>query len=197
MDQNALAEMILTKFCHDIAGVVGSVQNGAELLSDSFDDRDFMNKAIDALNQSAKVLSARLRFFRMIFGSSKDSFDVATGGALIKEYIATLNGVKVVCESIDEQDFVVMRIKMILVLIAAETLARGGDISVMSDTVVVKGTNIGLKSEVMAGLMAEESIERNPDNAVGLFLYHFAKQEGYKIIILEKPEAITFSIRSV
>ena len=60
MEQNALAEMILTKFCHDIAGVTGALQNGAELLLDSLDDKDFLKDAASALNNSAKVLSARL-----------------------------------------------------------------------------------------------------------------------------------------
>ncbi len=198
MEQNTLAEMILTKFCHDIAGVTGALQNGAELLLDSLDDKDFLADAARALNDSAKVLSARLRFFRMAFGSSKDGFEGRAAEGLIKEYLGTVNGVTFAIDPFGEEDFALARLKMILALIAAESFSRGGKVTILSDKVIADGAGVALKEPVRRALMGEDSSlspEQQSEAAVGLFLALLAKEAGYKITIMQKPDSVAFSLK--
>ena len=197
MEQNTLAEMILTKFCHDIAGVTGALQNGAELLLDSLDDKDFLADAASALNNSAKVLSARLRFFRMAFGSGKDGFESRAAEGLIKEYLETINGVTFAIEPFGIEDFALARLKMILALIAAESFSRKGKVSILADKVLAEGEGVTLKEPVRRGLMGEESLlaPDQSESAVGFFLYLLAKDSGYKITITQKPDSVTFSLK--
>jgi len=197
MEQNTLAEMILTKFCHDIAGVTGALQNGAELLLDSLDDKDFLKDAASALNNSAKVLSARLRFFRMAFGSGKEGFESRAAEGLIKEYLETLNGITFTIEPFEAEDFARARLKMILALVAAECFTRGGKISFFADKVLAAAEGAALKEPMRSAIMGEETslTPEQSESAVGLFLYLLAKSSGYKITITQKPDSVIFSLK--
>ena len=197
MEQNTLTEMILTKFCHDIAGVTGALQNGAELLLDSLDDKDFLADAANALNHSAKVLSARLRFFRMAFGSGKEGFESRAAEGLIKEYLETLNGITFTIEPFEAEDFARARLKMILALVAAECFTRGGKISFFADKVLAAAEGAVLKEPMRRAIMGEETslTPEQSESAVGLFLYQLAKDSGYKITITQKPDSVAFSLK--
>lgn len=195
MQKNELAELILTKFCHDIAGVAGATQNGTELLAETVGDTDFQTEALAALAESAKSLVARLSFFRMAFGPYKDGFDERQAESLIQNYIASLNHIKVEIEPQENADFALARIKMILALVAAETLTRGGKVAIFQDKVVAEGVNAFLSDKVREGLVGDESDPVSSEKAVGLFLCFFAEEKDYKITIKEKNGEISFFVK--
>ena len=64
----ALVAQLCSKLCHDLAGVIGAIANGAELLEDE-DDEEIRNQAVELLAQSAEQAGRRLRFFRIAFGA--------------------------------------------------------------------------------------------------------------------------------
>lgn len=196
MENNQLAELILTKFCHDIAGEVGALMNGAELLEESFNDAEFLKQASAALTASSKSLTGRLRFFRAAFGSPKQNYTSQMASQLATDYIATLNDTNCKWELFEDEDFALVRIKLILSLIAAGTLSRGGSVIVNKDSVSAVGINVALPEEQKQILTnGETGVEISSNAAPDIFLYNYAKQMDYKIEVNESTKEIVFLIK--
>ena len=64
-----LVALICSKLCHDLAGSVGAVSNGAELLAEET-DATMREEAIRLIAQSANDAARRLAFFRLALGAS-------------------------------------------------------------------------------------------------------------------------------
>lgn len=70
-----LASLLCARLCHDLAGPVGAVNNGAELLSEG--GAESMEDARDLISSCAGQAVRRLRFFRLAYGSNDGSMDWA------------------------------------------------------------------------------------------------------------------------
>ena len=194
MSENTLAELILTKFCHDIAGATGALLNGAELLKDSFDDRDFLLQATNALIDSSKFLTYRLRFFRATFGTPKQNYTPTEAKNMTADYASTLNHISLLWEEEGEEDFALTRTKMIACFIAFGTLVRGGEVTVTQRKITTNGQNALLSELMKLALSGNESQENNSEIAAGIFLHNYMQQEGYKLSIEEMQNRIFFTI---
>jgi len=64
-----LAEALCSRLCHDLAGAVGAVATGAELLADEGLGGGMAAEALDLLGSSAACASHRLRFLRLALGA--------------------------------------------------------------------------------------------------------------------------------
>ena len=73
----ALAELMTTKYCHDLAGPLGAVNNGVEFLKDG--GEEMQEQSIEVLETSAKEAVERLLFFRQAFGATNKNIDVEMG----------------------------------------------------------------------------------------------------------------------
>lgn len=94
MDQQHDVELIAllcTRLCHDLAGPIGAVSAGVELLSDDADPA-FVVEATALLRHSADASSARLKFFRAAFGEPGRSSLSGPARGLIVGYIGALSG---------------------------------------------------------------------------------------------------------
>jgi histidine phosphotransferase ChpT len=69
------AEMLTTKFCHDIAGPVGAVNNGVEFLADP--DPEMQSQAIKLIANSSAEAMVRLQFYRMAYGVNTSDSSVS------------------------------------------------------------------------------------------------------------------------
>ncbi|MEM1275911.1 MAG: hypothetical protein AAGH74_05260 [Pseudomonadota bacterium] len=65
--QSALAPLIATRMCHDLASPVGAVANLADMLRDTVDDQAADDLAM--LCKTAERSTALLKFFRLVLGS--------------------------------------------------------------------------------------------------------------------------------
>jgi len=87
-----LAEALCARLCHDLAGPVGAVGTGAELLADEGVDGAMAADALDLLASSAACAVQRLRFLRLALGPGT----VPVAGAQLKElsagFLATPGG---------------------------------------------------------------------------------------------------------
>lgn len=70
----ALAQLMTTKYCHDLAGPLGAVSNGVEFLKDG--GESMHEQSIELLETSAKEAVDRLLFFRQAFGATNKNMDV-------------------------------------------------------------------------------------------------------------------------
>src|SRR3546814_2355671 len=68
-DRVDFASMLASRLCHDLLSPVGAFANGLELLADE-KDPEMRARCIDLLEQSARTSAAKLKFFRLAFGSA-------------------------------------------------------------------------------------------------------------------------------
>ncbi len=64
MNTTAITSLLITKFCHDLAGPLGGLQNGIEFLSEAE-----AGDASELLGLSMNEASARLQIFRNAYGT--------------------------------------------------------------------------------------------------------------------------------
>lgn len=69
LEDTTLAALISSKICHDLAGQIGAINNGLELLEEESDD-DTRYYALELIHNSAKAAWAQLDFHRLAFGAS-------------------------------------------------------------------------------------------------------------------------------
>nr|WP_251133873.1 histidine phosphotransferase family protein [Rhodomicrobium sp. Az07] len=69
LEDTALAALISSKICHDLAGQIGAINNGLELLEEE-NDEDTRFYALELIQNSAKAAWAQLDFNRLAFGVS-------------------------------------------------------------------------------------------------------------------------------
>ncbi len=67
LEDTALAALISSKICHDLAGQIGAINNGLELLEEE-NDEDTRYYALELIQNSAKAAWAQLDFNRLAFG---------------------------------------------------------------------------------------------------------------------------------
>lgn len=130
LEATALAELICTRVSHDIIGNIGAVSNAVELLEEG--DLDFMDDIKSILKTSSTVLAARLKFFRMAFGLNNINLEkVDVVETTIRDYLKTIGnqnypiGLEL---EIKHPGF--CRVAMVGAMILADTLIRGGVITI-------------------------------------------------------------------
>ncbi|MEP3050312.1 MAG: histidine phosphotransferase family protein [Erythrobacter sp.] len=64
-----LASLLCSRLCHDLLSPVGALSNGLELLADE-QDPEMRAKCMELLEQSAKISTGKLKFFRLAFGAA-------------------------------------------------------------------------------------------------------------------------------
>jgi histidine phosphotransferase ChpT len=69
LEDTTLAALISSKICHDLAGQIGAINNGLELLEEE-NDEDTRYYALELIHNSAKAAWAQLDFNRLAFGVS-------------------------------------------------------------------------------------------------------------------------------
>ena len=69
ISQTDLAAMLCSRLCHDMLSPVGAIANGLELLADE-QDPEMRARCMELLEQSAKISTDKLKFFRLAFGAA-------------------------------------------------------------------------------------------------------------------------------
>jgi len=64
-----LASLLCSRLCHDLLSPVGALSNGLELLSDEKDPQ-MRQRCFELLEQSARISTDKLKFFRLAFGAA-------------------------------------------------------------------------------------------------------------------------------
>jgi len=192
VDPLRLSELLCARLLHDLAGPVGALANGAELLADD-PDPDTVREAGALVGATAAQLARRLRFFRAAFGWEGGApADPREAGRLLKEHLAPLDG-QAETLRLEWQAPPAgltrpqIKLALLLALLASESLPRGGRLAVEigPQSVAVDAQGAGAKLEISqaAILKGEEPAEFSPRNALGLaarFLTNSVK--GYLVI---------------
>jgi histidine phosphotransferase ChpT len=128
-----LAALLCSRLCHDLLSPVGALSNGLELLADE-KDPEMRRRCFELLEQSAKISTDKLKFFRLAYGAAGGFGDVVPTEEP-KELIEALVAAN---ERIELQWAVVepnlpksaVKVLLNLAMIAIDALVRGGTLEV-------------------------------------------------------------------
>jgi len=190
-----LAQLLCSRLCHDLVGPAGAVNAGLELAEDG----DLDVASLELINESAAAITGRLAFFRVAFG--------AGGGKMSAEGTLSLNEARALAGGLMAEGRVdldwpdgshapdafsagVGKVLMLMVLVAADCLPRGGRVTVHTAAlpegiglaVVAQGDNARLRQDLADGLAAGTADENvSARNVHAYFAQQLARQEDGQI----------------
>ena len=133
MTDTNVCELVCTRISHDIVGNIGAVANAVELLEEG--DMEFIDDIISILKTSSITMSARMKFFRLAFGLSNPNLE---NEDFVKQtaqnYLLTIgNKDYPITLDFNIKDVAKRKAALVMVMIMADLLIRGGNISIWDD----------------------------------------------------------------
>jgi histidine phosphotransferase ChpT len=171
-----LVALICSRLCHDLAGSIGAVNNGVELLAEET-DAAMREDAIGLIAQSAADAARRLGFFRMALGASgglHETMSLAELGRVAQDYF---HGGRLAL-ALPQQDAAMPKAlgKALLLglSLAGSALPRGGNLTLLREgnAWAIRGEGPMLRwSEAMAGGISDRADwPREPVAAVARYI---------------------------
>lgn len=147
-----LSELICTRISHDLIGNIGAVANAVELMDE---DPEAIDDAKPILSISSKVLTARLKFFRLAFGLNNTGVKtIAEITAPAEEYIATVGSRTAPIKlNFNISTPALYKIVMLGIMVMSDVFVRGGELSI-SETVNGLTFTADSQSALSAGKLA-------------------------------------------
>lgn len=128
-----LAAMLCSRLCHDLLSPVGAMSNGLELLSDE-KDPEMRARCFELLEQSARISTDKLKFFRLAFGAAGgfgELVEVEEPKALIEALVADKAKVQVNWALADAKlPKNAVKVLLNFANIAIDALVRGGTLDI-------------------------------------------------------------------
>lgn len=147
-----LSELICTRISHDLIGNIGAVANAVELMDE---DPEAIDDAKPILSISSKVLTARLKFFRLAFGLNNTGVKtIAEITAPAEEYIATVGSRTAPIKlNFNISTPALYKIVMLGIMVMSDVFIRGGELRI-SETVNGLTFTADSQSALSAGKLA-------------------------------------------
>lgn len=214
IDMRAM-ELLSSKICHDLVSPVSAINNGVELIDDI--GGSVIGEALKLIGDSAGHAARRLRLFRMAYGraGSEVALTVKDVKAVAEQY---MTGGKIVLHWPDGAPGMnlaerkgLLKVLLNLTLVAEESLAYGGAITLRADLSLDKdscrlevvGRGAHLSPAAQAALDGTAAIEDLSPRTIQAYVTgRFAEQFGYKLnvdqsapdrldLTLVAPETVT------
>lgn len=124
-----LASLLCSRLCHDLLSPVGALSNGLELLTDE-KDPEMRKRCFELLEQSARISTDKLKFFRLAFGAAGgfgDMVPVHEARAVVDALVGNNGRIEVQWSLAgDMLPKPAVKTMLNLALIGIEALVRGG-----------------------------------------------------------------------
>lgn len=205
MTNLALSSLLITKFCHDLAGPLGGLQNGVEFLGEDASDPDTVAQATALLTLSSDEAAARLQLFRQAYGTFIPEGG-ADAGELERHIKNFFSKTKVKLEWAVAMPAISQLARSALwqmLSIAAQIVVYGGTIKVTAEAladgtvlnVIGSGEKLHSDPEMMA-LLEGKAVSQisSPKLAHAVYWQDFAKH--YRITGNAAADAKTFTFRA-
>lgn len=199
--EGLLAELLCARLCHDLAGTLGAVTAGAELLSEEGVASPMAVEALDLMASSAASLTVRLQFLRLALGPANQAA-ATQARALAHAYY--LKGFPQGDWRLDwPPDGALMgsgeevKLMLNLICVAQECLPRGGTIRVSpeaEDWITATGLAAQI-GEAVQGLNAQDVMGLPPRAAQGAYAASLARRLGLRIEIRQGDGKISFKVK--
>ena len=202
-------DLLISRLCHDLISPAGAIVNGIELVEEFGEDdmagEDMTGEAMSLVGRSARQLSAKLSLFRVAFGSAgeRDNFPVDECRRLLDGYLQ--EGKVRLDWGLDRlpPEPGSARLLLLLGIIAAETLPRGGLLRIEGGPVefraLAQGEGARLEAATEgaleagradAGAPAELDARMAPAYLAGML----AARRGNRVHIVREAGAISLSV---
>jgi histidine phosphotransferase ChpT len=144
-----LASLLCSRLCHDLLSPVGALSNGLELLAEE-KDPEMRKRCFELLDQSARISTDKLKFFRLAFGAAGgfgDRVPVAEARALVDALAGNNDRITVSWAlSGDALPKPAVKTLLNLALIGIEALVRGGTLEIGAE---LRADDSGSASEIV------------------------------------------------
>jgi len=165
MNDVEFSALLCSRLCHDLISPVGAIANGLEILGDEDDDM-MREEVMKLLAQSAETTSARLKFYRLSFGSAGgfgEKVPLREAESAIKGLYLSGNIDLTWQSDIGGMNKDAMKIMLNMVLLAGESLFRGGEMlidikeqsPIISVMVTVRGDKIIFQESIRQTLLGD------------------------------------------
>lgn len=198
---------LFARFCHDISGVIGAVDNSLDFLSDK--NKSIKERAYNIIKTSAYESVARLKFYRQAYGNTT-TIGSTNLGQLVELSAAFFSGGKIIFKLKDnnidqnlELDPIFGKIIYNMIIFAATTLIYGGEIELdlthnSKVTVSAHGKLIKQDDESISMLRGEDkNIPLNSKNVQPKYCYLLAKSIGTEVTFSADEQNLTLETKII
>ena len=205
-----LAQTLCTRLCHDLAGPVGAVNSGAELLREEGDTPD--PQIITLMADSAASVTTRLRFLRAVMGTPGGrGLDPVGAQALLAEYLAVACGGRgpaldwsvTLDGEARERVRPLVQVVLNLCLVALEAMPRAERLgvralSLRSATVLADGTGHPRAAplEALRAGLAGPPVSADPRDAQGAYTGLLARALGLTATVETAPGTVRLILKA-
>lgn len=186
-----LSQLICSRICHDLVGVAGAINAGIELVTEDPTD---ISAPLGLMATSAEQVTRRLSLFRVAFGFAggpESPFDTDEIKKLAEEYFADKKLVLVwdnlqFAESQPTQQSICGKLVLIMLILASDCLARGGQARVhvgpLEDGVgiAIEATGVGARFPEDLQMAINSSVTKDQITARNVHAY-FARQLAHSV----------------
>lgn len=208
-DTATLGELLCARLCHDLAGAVGAVGTGVELLTDEGSGPGLADDALALLAGSAAAAVCRLKFLRLALGGGGPAMSSDQLRSLIADFFGSQMGdseaLRFDWDTAGQQIWESDEAKLLLnlVLMARDCLPRGGVVSVALPTgatprdawphlrVTAQGTRAAA-AEAAKALQAMDVGGLKPRGAQGYYTTLLAQRLGLSINYEDSHDRVVF-----
>lgn len=188
-DTAELVALICSRLCHDLAGAIGAVNNGVELLAEEA-DAAMREEAIALIAQSARDAARRLAFFRLALGASGDLREAMNLLELARVAQAYFGGGKLALQLPQQDTDIPKALGKALLLgltLAGGALPRGGMLALTPEgkgwNISGEGTMLRLNDGVAAGFSPAADWPREPGPAMARYVRIMTDAAGYRVAV--------------
>lgn len=186
-------QLLCARLCHDLAGPVGAISNGMELVREPGEVPD--PEAMDLIAGSARELSDRLQFQRVAFGLAPGMARAAAEARSLAVNLFSSGRVELdwpLPDGHSDLRFSEPGAKLLLnlILIGSECLPRGGTLSVELEPtanalvarIVAQGEGAALSEEMRSALAGSvRPDDLTPRSVQGYFAGRLAESAGVEV----------------
>lgn len=149
MNELDFASLLCSRLCHDLISPVGAISNGIEILGEE-DDEAMRKEVMKLLESSAHQTSNRLKFYRLAFGAAGGIGSQVPIRDARNAAVSLFDGSPINLKwsaEIGEMDKSAVKLLLNMILVASESLIRGGELLV---SITVEAEKISLVVSVHA-----------------------------------------------
>ncbi len=197
-----LASLLCSRLCHDLLSPVGALTNGLELLADERDP-EMRQRCFDLLDQSARISTDKLKFFRLAFGAAGgfgESVPVDEAKAVTEALVGDAKRVELNWAlSADRLPKGAVKVLLNFAQIGLDALVRGGTLDVGAESrdgaseIVVRAAGPRIAFDQVIGRALEgklEAGELTSRTAAAHMLSMLAAQAGGGLQFMLSDEAL-------
>ena len=200
MKELDFAALLCSRLCHDLISPVGAISNGIEILSTE-EDEEMRVEVMKLIEHSASQTSNRLKFYRLAFGAAGGVASRVPIRDVHSAAVSLFEGTSINLEwnsEVGEVSKSIVKLILNLVLIASESLIRGGDLTMnlkesgdkINVTVSVTAERYILQDKVLKVLCGESTnAEGDPKIAPAYLAANVAEELNSKIEYAPKSDS--------